>query len=117
LNRLNWLVSESKESLNSSNSRLLRAISKGNPDESNLTVDSTARLYAGREDFTNKSPDDILRTHLAGLWNQLVKPVFGALNLFLISVKQRNPNIPPAYGGAQLECSPFSPFMRPGLTM
>ncbi|KAJ6522364.1 tetratricopeptide repeat-containing protein [Mycena vulgaris] len=68
-------------------SLLPRAISNRNPDifkdENNkyLTVDSTARLYAAREDFINKSPDDILRIHLAELWNNLVKPVFGALNL------------------------------------
>ncbi|KAJ7265295.1 CHAT domain-containing protein [Mycena rebaudengoi] len=52
-------------------------------DESNknLTIDWIARLKMSREDFINKSPDDIFRAHLAELWNKLVKPVFEALNL------------------------------------
>jgi hypothetical protein len=68
-------------------SRLPHGISNTNPDifkdesSTHSTVDSTARLHAAREGFAHKSPDDILRAHLAELWNKLVKPVFGSLNL------------------------------------
>ncbi|KAJ7692766.1 CHAT domain-containing protein [Mycena rosella] len=74
-------------------SRLPRAILNQNPtiikSERNRhwNLDSTARLEMEREDFINQNPDDILRTHLAELWDKLVKPVFRALGL----QKSKNP--------------------------
>ncbi|KAJ7465536.1 CHAT domain-containing protein [Mycena latifolia] len=68
-------------------SSLPRAILTQNPaiikSERNRhwNLDSTARLEMHREDFINQNPDDILRTHLAELWDKLVKPVFRALGL------------------------------------
>ncbi|KAJ7676620.1 CHAT domain-containing protein [Mycena polygramma] len=75
-------------------SRLPRAISSRNPDvleeesSKQLSSDLMARLHAAREGFNKRSPDDILRAHLAELWNKIVKPVFGALSL----KKSQNPS-------------------------
>ncbi|KAJ7201870.1 mucin-like protein 1, partial [Mycena pura] len=47
-----------------------------------------SRLFGGRENFVNKTPDEVFRMYLADLWTTIVKPVFDAMDLKAITPRR-----------------------------